>query len=674
MVSFQPELAGRRPSRRWLVVLALLVAIALVAVAAIGLGWRRDRTETQTLKVGALEVTAPVTQGGRISAVQLPPLRDTGWAKPLAAPVRLTVDKGKLVSPARLVQRIPGRLPALVQPDRDVVFLTRHASSGQWLPVGGTYDPATHSVSLSTSHFSDWVLGVTDPAQILGEVRAARQRNGSLGGNLAGIITGDPPPLTCAKQPGKLPGSVEDVGLLVEVLIRDIVPPVKACMAVRDGGGYELELVNPHMYPLQLRLPPGVTVGQRAGDEGALQIAFMKLEEHLDGRVVLQAASKLHLDVDPDTIGPNTEVSGTIDLPIFLFDTVYFLTEVLTKGRELERLNGRDDPDSVLRQGELLARYLLDRADDVDCLLKLGDQFKENVQQARRNASFEGLTRNFTIQGLRQCAGQALSLAAGLLGRLVNVSARQLVAVLKDRVDLGWDLISVSVGQARKVLGVFSTLAAKNAGWIQDYHARVKLTRDLHIERALPAVGENVFTRYEDPFLEPRADPRFLGPAYSELAAELLADDCARGIHFLNQWAEPKVAGAMYFLQQGNLRPVAKLQLIPIRREHRQRVEQYLTGTKDTCKWDPGAPVAGGFTKRPWQRYGRISVSYDVTTPTDLFIRSLAYSSGYLLVATGESALDPNRKAALGQLLDRGFDYAARKADAMLGTAYLARR
>jgi hypothetical protein len=66
-------------------------------------------------------------------------------------------------------------------------------------------------------------------------------------------------------------------------------------------------------------------------------------------------------------------------------------------------------------------------------------------------------------------------------------------------------------------------------------------------------------------------------------------------------------------------------------------------------------------------------VTYDVETGTSSFSRTIAHSSGYVLVGTAGN-YEGSSNEARNQALDRAFKYAAARVDRSLGTQFINRR
>jgi hypothetical protein len=119
--------------------------------------------------VGATQVTATVTRG-KITGQTMPPADPGLDITTIGPPVKLELTSGKLKGDATLRTPVPPELPQGVTPDM-VGYLTKHEPSGIWFWMGGDYDPATRTVVLQTPHFSEWVLGYTDPAKLLADAQ-----------------------------------------------------------------------------------------------------------------------------------------------------------------------------------------------------------------------------------------------------------------------------------------------------------------------------------------------------------------------------------------------------------------------------------------------------------------------------------------------------------------------
>jgi len=143
----------------------------------------------------------------------------------------------------------PAALPQAAQPARDLTVLAYVPSVSAWLPVGGTVNAAAHTVTVSTTHFSDWALAVTDPNELAEEEALDRQLSHTIGGKLGALIAGDQDSLDCS--PANL--------LLAAQMSDDTALTPKLCEEVLADGSYRLQYINTTGTPQLIHLPDGFT-------------------------------------------------------------------------------------------------------------------------------------------------------------------------------------------------------------------------------------------------------------------------------------------------------------------------------------------------------------------------------------------------------------------------------
>jgi hypothetical protein len=184
---------------------------------------------------------------------------------------------------------------------------------------------------------------------------------------------GKTPKVKCSRA-GKTPKGLEDIQTLVDVKIDDpdsaLEPQaVKGCMGMDEKtGDYNLEIANPHMYPVKLHLPEGVTLRRElTGDEGILQQAYALAQADLHGDVVLFQQGKVRLVVTPEKVTDNTVITGQVDYGVFVFNTALWLTELALSPRSLEEAQGAKDPETKAEVLEFYVRTIKRYEKNLNC-------------------------------------------------------------------------------------------------------------------------------------------------------------------------------------------------------------------------------------------------------------------------------------------------------------------
>src|ERR1017187_6062165 len=118
----------------------------------------------------------------------------------------------------------PAALPRTARAGRDLTILAYVPSVSAWLPVGGTVNVAAHTVTVSTTHFSDWALAVTDPQELADEEALDRQLSRTLGGELGALIAGDQDSLDCSPRNLLLAAQMSDGAALTPKLCEEVLP------------------------------------------------------------------------------------------------------------------------------------------------------------------------------------------------------------------------------------------------------------------------------------------------------------------------------------------------------------------------------------------------------------------------------------------------------------------
>ena len=648
--------------------------LLLLTVSLTGCWSPSDRT--RQIDVGTTHVSAKVSPGGKVTGQELPDLPVQGINRPLTKPVKLELTKGKLKG-ATLRTKVPDVLPEGITPEA-VGYMTKHELSGHWFWVGGDYDPVSRTVTIQTPHFSEWVLGATSPDELIAATED-RQYKSFVGKEFAGLLTGNVPSLSCTFN-GAKPYKAADVKPLVDVKIADDLPPeVKSCMGFNAKTGmYEIELVNPHSFPIRFKLPKGVTRDAKVyGDEQPLQLAWQMIAEKLyGGATILAQEGKLRLIVDPKELTDETVITGHLDYATFMVDTTVWLAEIITGGHQMQRLTGQRDPADKGGATEQYADFILKINGVAKCAAGLGEQLVTKVKNDP-NANFRKIIINTLGKALTGCTSQLRDFVAKEGSLLFNLSEDLFKKGFIGRITNAWSILKSSMAQARREIDV---LLITFLGGGKTYTVLVQPTKTVHIERALPAVGEPMFGEMEGGSYDGQgnrlADPRHLSSDVAFLLGDgLLQPDCTHGLELSPAWVEGgKVAVSAYTVTGDSGQVMAWFMLIPIKPDSWRKADTYLYGTKDKCYWEGGVQM-GSFRKRESDKLGHTSVAYDIDSPTDNFTRKIAFSGGYMLMGTAGSVSPENvvPDAMRARILDKAYKRTAERIDSsFLGTRFLA--
>lgn len=631
-----------RVPRELRVPIALAILLGILAVTGCTLG-----SNERNAKIGTTQVTAKVTKG-KLTGQPLPPAEPDNNFVAIGAPIKLAVDGGELKSAATLRTSIPDTLPAGIAPEM-IGYLTKLEPSGVWLWMGGDYDPATRTVTLQTSHFSEWMLGYTDPEQLLADAQDISYRS-FVSKPLLEAMYGKTPKVKCSKT-GKTPKSLEHIQTLVDVELDDPEQPgLKACMGIDEStGNYNLEIANPHMYPIRLKLPEGVTVKHDLTEDiGLPQHAYALAQTGSEYAGVLFMQSKVRLEVIPEKLNNGSVIVGKLDLHAFVFDTVMWLTDLLKTQRSLEKAQGADDPKTRAKIAESYAQQ-------IKLYYKHGKCVNEVVEQALDDDKLIAGHMAYTV--LDKCFGTAADIVAEGISRVSKHPPKEVLKGLASLWSTRLEILKSAMQEGREIAG---TLPKAIEQVKSGYKVKIRPTRDVHFERALPEAGESVF-----------GYPQWSDGGYRKLSADAqvyledtLPPDCTHGLVFSTSWMQgSRVAIGQYGIGGDD----AWFMLVPIKPDHESKAETYLYGAKRKCYFDPARTGMGDLTRLKTKAFGHTSLAYRFNSPTDVYYRKWAYSNGYLLVGT----VGTDNDAESQRLLERAFEFAALRADySLLGTRF----
>jgi hypothetical protein len=433
----------RKGSRRWLWVVAIVGVLVLLAstLAFIRRAPSDDRFQ-ETLPGGA-QVTAKLRHGTP-AVSELAETPELITTDPLGPPIHVDPKDALLAEPATITFPVR-QLDAGLDPALDVAIATRSAATGNgWELVGGTYDPEHKTISTRTTHFSDWMAVVTSPGKLVSQAREF----------LTGLFPGGPPGLTCPGQ--RLALDVKDPadnGLL-------------ACMSKTSAQTFDLEIVNPHGFPLVLELPKPVAVASGNSKPATLGgSVWTAALEARRGRPMLAPGSKRTFTVDGSWFGKDRSaqdrtVTASVDVPTFVFDMANFVATLVLG----TRLDGPHERTSSTA-GPTTRRH-----QPVDCVFQAGTRLERTSAAAATSDSF----LDQTAKTIKDCYGPSTGDAAVAVAKQLGVAVgRSVVRFLFRGVDL-----LLNAGEIRdRLREFFSTvniLAAKD-----DYHPTVALYPEL---------------------------------------------------------------------------------------------------------------------------------------------------------------------------------------------------
>lgn len=237
----------------------------------------------------------------RVAAKRGAPASDVG--------PRLVTDVFSIdVGSARLAELATLRIPvdATVGDDEVVYFATFDPQAGAWVPAGGTYDPQSRTLMISTNHFSTWA----------GFSWSKDRLRDTLKG-IASTVFG--------------PGFVKMDRVQCDKRALDVLVEVRggedgglsAC-GIRDpDGALAVKVRNHRTYSVALYLPPGAMTS--LDDHGGLSTAARKLygrfllRERSTAVIPSGATATVHTRLKP---GETQVISAGPDGPAYLFDVL----------------------------------------------------------------------------------------------------------------------------------------------------------------------------------------------------------------------------------------------------------------------------------------------------------------------------------------------------------------
>ncbi|HEU5391931.1 MAG TPA: hypothetical protein VFV73_39140 [Streptosporangiaceae bacterium] len=257
-----------------------------------------------------VEVEAPGQAGtpGFTGLPALSPGAVPAGLKMLTQPVHISTKP--FTGPATLTFGYdPAGLPQAAQPARGLTVLAYVPSVSAWLPAGGTVNAAAHTVTVATTHFSDWALAVTDPDELAEEEAQDHRLSRSIGGKLGALIAGDQDSLDCS--PANL--------LLAAQMSDDAALAPKLCEEVLADGSYRLQYINTTGTPQLIHLPDGFTEHDPSRE---LDPLLGRLLAGGPGTAVVPDGGSLDVRFPGSAVTPATQITGDTDWTVYVITTI----------------------------------------------------------------------------------------------------------------------------------------------------------------------------------------------------------------------------------------------------------------------------------------------------------------------------------------------------------------
>lgn len=232
------------------VIVGAAAVLALVAASIVWIQHRPEhRVQTQLGDGTVVTVNAPPAAGTpRITERPKPDRASVPVATAVVSAVAHIESKPFDDDATVTMSFDPAKLPDHLDARSDLFIMSYSDAVGLWLPVDGDVDTAHHRISVVTPHFSDWVVGITDPEELTRQREAEERLRNSRGGKLGAMIVGEEASLTC--NPKNL--------LLKAAACSEAGFRSKLCEEVVADGSYRLRWVNTTPFPMVFDLPDGV--------------------------------------------------------------------------------------------------------------------------------------------------------------------------------------------------------------------------------------------------------------------------------------------------------------------------------------------------------------------------------------------------------------------------------
>lgn len=302
----------------------------------------------------------------------------------------------------------PAALPGTAQPARDLTVLAYVPSVSAWLPVGGTVDAAAHTVTVATTHFSDWALAVTDPDELAEEEALDRRLSHTIGGKLGALIAGDQDSLDCS------PASL----LLAAQMSDDAALNPKLCEEVLPDGSYRLQYINTTGTPQLIHLPDGFTEHDPSRE---LDPLLGRLLAGGSGTAVVPDGGSLDVRFPGSAVTSATRITGDTDWTVYVITTI---REALAAALGLK-------PSDSKMLGKL--DDALTKADLYDCASAAPEKYAEAHSPAGKVKALAELAATCGKNIAVDHAGEVVTSLAGLV-------SKSAVRFLEGRVDPLFDI------------------------------------------------------------------------------------------------------------------------------------------------------------------------------------------------------------------------------------------
>ena len=203
----------------------------------------------------------------------------------------------------------PASLPRTARAERDLTILAYVPPVSAWLPVGGTVNATAHTVTVSTTHFSDWALAVTDPQDLADEEALDSQLSRSPGGKLGALIAGDQDGLDCSPHNLLLAAQMSDDAALTPKLCEEVLP----------DGSYRLQYVNTTGTPQLIQLPDGFTEHDPSRE---LDPLLGRLLAGGGRSAVIPDGGSLDVRFPGSAVTASTRITGDTDWTVYVVTTI----------------------------------------------------------------------------------------------------------------------------------------------------------------------------------------------------------------------------------------------------------------------------------------------------------------------------------------------------------------
>lgn len=445
---------------------------------------------------------------------------------------------------APLPKAPPGTTDAQVYGTGSLVVLRRADGSDSWRSVPAKLDTNAHTITASTNQFSDWAVGIIDPAVLATQLEKSRREPTNIDKAIEALY-GASEKLTCSPD-----------SELLSVRISTASPnaPLDACQEVLKDGSHRLSILNRAGLPRRLIVPEGFQVEQEPGSlhlAGTPAGTFTSTDAE---SITTALLARLLYDPGTTAIGPGRQSALTFPAERIGASTTLQLKQddlyagLHLLGNVLKLSAGEIDSDQV----QQLALALK----NVDCLGK--------TSTAAVRTGLPALVQFFDT-----CVRDILGVLLEIVEPQLKHSLKGVTTRLRMIVDLpGWlELASQELNLYTQVLGPGSNTYLDVSAQIRP--ARVMTTTEAF---ALPIVPKLM-----------DAPPQPPGPT----PADLMLDD--RDTCVVPSLEDPAPAGAPQALaprydSPAALRKITCLRSMPIDLDGNGRLDRILT-------WRAGGPA-----------------------------------------------------------------------------------